>query len=88
MAVDIHVQSVRGNLALFTDSHRRSDRVAPGWSGVLFGADAPHAGPQIGVAQEAVDERNRPADTGPVVVPQRGHQPGPIHREHQVRQAS
>jgi hypothetical protein len=54
----------------------------PWWRGVVAGCYG--SGPQITVAQESAREPGRPADAGPVVVPQRRHQPRAVGGEHQV----
>lgn len=53
---------------------------------VLVGFDLADPGPELGVAQQGVHERDGAADARPVVIPQRRDQPAPVDREHQVRQ--
>ena len=55
-----------------------------GWHGVLAEGHLPC--PQVRVAQEAAHKPARPADPGPVVVPQRRHEPGTASGKQQVGQ--
>jgi hypothetical protein len=56
-----------------TINRRPSVRLVTWWCGVFAEGHPP--GLEIRVAQEPVDELGRTADAGPVVVPQRRHQP-------------
>jgi hypothetical protein len=58
-----------------------SGRLVTRWCGVF--AEGHPSGLEIRVAQEPVDEPGRSADAGPVVIPQRRHQPGAVGGEHQ-----
>jgi hypothetical protein len=61
-----------------------SQRLVPWWCGVLAEGHRPRL--QIGVTLDRVHEPSRSADAGPVVVPQRRHQPGAVSGKHQVGQ--
>ncbi len=63
---------------------KASVRLVTWWRGVFAEGHPP--GLEIRVAQEPVDEPGRSADAGPVVIPQRRHQPGAVGGEHQVGQ--
>src|SRR5580704_9570391 len=65
---------------------RSSECLVTWWRGVLTQGNLPRH--QIGVAQEVAHQRGRAADAGPVVIPQRGHQPRTIGGEHQVGQGT
>src|SRR6266576_3171512 len=63
-----------------------SEHLVTWWCGVLVEGHRP--GLQIRVVQESAYEPGWSADAGPIVVPQRRHQPGAVGGEHQVGQGT
>jgi hypothetical protein len=59
----------------------RSSGFVSRWGGVQV-AELDLSGPwsQLGIVQEVLDQRRATADTGPLVVAQRGDQPRPVRR--------
>ena len=63
-----------------------SDRVVPRRRGIVPEFDQPSARPQFRVMEQIVHQGSGPADTRPIVIPQRRDQPTAIRGEHQIRQ--